>query len=71
MTNKYSIKTQDGEFIVANRKGVIIAYCDTRAQAEDIRAAQQQDDERHAVMSAYNNEQELQALRSEFLAEFC
>ena len=66
----YVIRKQDGEFIVVNQKGVIIAYCETRAQAEDIRAAQQQDDERHAVMSAYNDEQESNALRAEFVAEF-
>lgn len=70
MNNFYSIKKQDGEFIVAKRNGVIIAYCDTRAQAEDIRTAQQRDDERHDVMDAYNKEQELLAMRNLFVAEF-
>lgn len=65
----YTVKQQDGEYIVTNREGIIIAYCDTKAQAEDVKQAQAMDDERHAIESAYNDQQEARALRAEFLAE--
>lgn len=67
---KYTITQQDSDFIVANAKGIIIAYCDTREQAEDVRSAQMRDEERAAVESAYNDEQESKALRAQFVAEF-
>ena len=66
----YSIKKQDGEFIVVNAKGVIVSYCDTRVQAEDIAQAQTRDNERSAVEAAFNSQQQLKALRAEFIAEF-
>lgn len=66
----YNIKKQDGEFVVCNSKGVILSYCDTKTQAEDIKRAQQWDDERHNIMSAYNTQQEIKALHSEFFSEF-
>jgi hypothetical protein len=67
---KYSITQQNGEFVVANNKGIIIAYCDTRAQAQDVMQAQQLDNERSQVESQFNQQQNLKALRAEFLAEF-
>jgi len=67
---KYSITKQDGEFVVANNKGIIIAYCDTREQAQDVMQAQQLDNERSQVESQFNQQQNLKALRAEFLAEF-
>ena len=66
----YTIKKQDNEFIVANAKGIIIAYCGTRAMAEEIKQAQQRDEERSKIESAYNDQQEIRALRAQFAAEF-
>ena len=66
----YSIKQQDGEFVVANNKGIIIAYCDTREQAKDVMQAQQLDEERSQVENNFNTQQEVKALRAQFFAEF-
>ncbi len=70
MNTTYRISKQDGEFIVANADGMIIGYFDTRAMAQDYRDAQQRDDERAAVESAFNTEQQAKALRAEYRAEF-
>lgn len=67
---KYTVKKQGADYIVVNAKGLILAYCDTRAQAQDVAQAQARDDERHQVMSTYNDAQEARALRAAFLAEF-
>ena len=45
----YSIKKQGNEFIVANSKGIIIAYFATRAMANEYAEAQSMDDERSKV----------------------
>jgi len=66
----YSVKKQDGEFIVANSKGIIIAYFDTRAIANEYAEAQSMDDERSKVEAAFNSTQEGKALRAAFMAEF-
>lgn len=66
----YTVKKQEGEWIVANAKGVIISYCATKGQAEEVKQAQQRDDERHAIESTYNDQQEARAMRAEFFAEF-
>lgn len=66
----YTIKKQDGEYIVANSKGIIIAYCNSRAMAEEIKQAQKLDEERSKIESAYNDQQEMLALRAQFMAEF-
>lgn len=68
--NSYSIKHQDGEYIVCNKKGVIVSYCATKAQAEDVKQAQQRDEERQSVEAAYNAQQLSRALRAEFTNEF-
>lgn len=68
---KYTISKHEGEYTVANAKGIIIAYCNTRAMAEDIKRAQLLDDDRHSVEDAYNEQQEARALRAAFIAEFC
>lgn len=67
---KYTVKQEQGEYIVATTSGLIIAYCETHAQAEDVAKAQAMDDERHAIEAAYNDEQQARALRAAFLAEF-
>lgn len=65
----YTVKKQGTEYIVTNHKGIIIAHCETKAQAEDVKQAQTLDDERHFIESAYNDQQQARALRAEFLAE--
>jgi hypothetical protein len=63
---KYNIGKQDGEWIVANAKGIVIAYFDTREMAAEYAADQQRDDERASVMAAYNAEQLARELMVEF-----
>ena len=65
----YKISKQDGDWIVANATGLIIAYFDHRDDAVEYRAAQQRDDERASVMGAYNDEQLDRELLAEFMAE--
>ena len=67
---KYTVKKQGGEFVVVNAKGIIIAYCTTRDQAEDVKQAQQRDEERSTTEAAYNDQQADRAMRSEYRAEF-
>ena len=67
---KYTVKKQDGEFVVVNDKGIIISYCATRSQADDVKQAQQRDTERSTVEAAYNAQQADRAMRSEYRAEF-
>jgi regulator of RNase E activity RraA len=66
----YTVKKQDGEWIVANSNGIIISYCDTQAQAQDVKQAQQRDTERGTIEAAYNAQQAERAMRSEYRAEF-
>ena len=66
----YSIKQQDGEWIVVNSNGIIISYCNTRSEAEDVAKAQTNDDERSHVMEVFNFEQTIKSLRSQYSAEF-
>lgn len=66
----YKVKKEAGEYVVVNAKGIIIAYCDNRDQAEDVITAQLRDEERGAVEAAYNEQQEIKALLAEFKAEF-
>ena len=70
MKTAYKIKHQDNDFIVVNSRGLIIAYCETNAQAMDVRDAQTRDDERHSVMMAFNVQEEMMVLMKEFRAEF-
>jgi hypothetical protein len=65
----YKISKQDGDWIIANATGRIIAYFDQRDDAVEYRAAQQRDDERASVMGAYNDEQLDRELLAEFIAE--
>lgn len=67
----YKIIKQDNEYVVSNKHGVIIAYFDTKAEAQDYRQAQMRDDERSAVMFAYNRNQTKKELYAEFINEFC
>ena len=66
---KYNISTENGEWVVTNARGIIIAYCGTRDEAIDVRRAQMLDDERASVMSKFNEESQARALYAEFLAE--
>lgn len=67
---KYKISKQDGEFVVANQKGIIIAYCATSAMAKEIVQAQKLDEERSMVEGRFNDQQESRALLASFMAEF-
>ena len=65
----YKISKQDGEWIVANATGIIIAYFEAREDALEYCAAQQRDDNRSNVLGAYNAEQLDRELLAEFIAE--
>lgn len=66
----YQVSLERSEWIVSVRKtGVILAYFQHKHQAEEYIAEQGKADEQHAVMGAYNEEQEIRCLAAEFLQE--
>jgi len=67
----YKISKQNNEYVVSNKYGVIIAYFDAKAHAEDYKQAQMRADEQSAVMFDYSCKQTQKTLRAEFLTEFC
>ena len=69
MTTLKIIK-ENNQFLVVNQIGIIQNYCSIKQDAKDIVNAQNRANEQHAVMSAYNQEQESAALIAEFMVEF-
>ena len=69
--HKFKIVKQNNDYLIVDSCGVIQAHCLTRQAAQDIVTAQELDNDRQAVESAYNAAQESKALMAEFLSEFC
>lgn len=67
----YKITKENNEWIVSH-KGLIIAYfdADQKHMAQEYVECQKMDDERQAVESAFNAEQETKALIASFMEEF-
>jgi hypothetical protein len=70
MDTKYRISKQDGEWIVTNRAGLILAYFQHKLDAQDYALAQRRADEQSQVLGDYNHEQLLRELAAESAAEF-
>ena len=66
----YKISKQANEYVVSNKQGIIIAYFDSKAMAQDYVVAQTRADEQSKVMQAYNLQQLNKELFAEFVAEF-
>lgn len=54
MRNTYTVSKQLGEWIVADRAGLILAYFDHKSDAEDYVSAQRRADEQAQVLGDFN-----------------
>lgn len=70
MNNKYRIVKENGEWVVTNGVGLIIAYFQHKIDAEEYVLAQRRADEQSQVLGDFNRAALLRELSAEFAVEF-